>query len=296
MMLATRGAVSDIARLQDLGYRFDLKIDGVRCVATVEQGVVSLVSRAGVTITSQYPEIVEALRKALPHGSWELDGEIAVNDARGLPCWPLTGKRNAQVRNPEKWAEHLPATYYLFDLLRHDGDNVRGWSYVKRQEMLGLEISVWEQHPALALVLHSTDGQALWDVVVEHRLEGIVAKRESATYHSGRSADWVKIKRTSTVTCLVGGYDPGEGSRASTFGALHLYLLDDAQTLVQVGRVGSGFSNAELKRVMQALHRPPLIVEVEYLDISPDGLLRQPVFLRMRPDAGVTECTLDQLT
>lgn len=293
MMLANRGHVDDILRLQQVGSIFDLKIDGVRCLATIEDGTVSLESRQKVTITGQYPEVVGVLA-GLRSGLWVLDGEIAVNDEQGLPSWPLTAKRNAQTRFTAGWAAKLPATYYVFDVLVADGEDVRGKPLTERREILaGLD---------LTMVLSTTDGAALWDVVMQHRLEGIVAKRPSSRYHSGRSSDWVKIKHTQTVTCLVGGFDPGEGSRASTFGALHLYLLNDKGEPVQVGKVGSGFSDRELREVMRVLHhpdlltQPPLIVEVEYLDFSPGGLLRQPVFQRVRRDASVAECTLEQLT
>lgn len=290
MMLASRGKPADIARLQKAGYLFTLKVDGVRCKATVTDGKVELVSRQGVTITSQFPEVVEALHKALPVGHWVLDGELAVNDERGLPSWPLTHRRNAQTRNTSGWAAKLPATYYLFDLLVEDGHDISSRTTLARHEGLAaIPLS-----NSLAVVLNSFDGAALWEVVMQHGLEGLVAKRANAPYRNGRGADWVKIKRTSTVTCLVGGFSPGTGSRASTFGHLDLYLVRD-NALTLVGHVGSGFSDAELKQVMHALHRPPMIVEIEYLDVSPDGQLRQPVFLRMRTDVDITACTHDQL-
>lgn len=297
MMLATRGRVEDLTRLRDLGYTFDLKIDGVRCHAKIAKGgVVTLWSRAGVNITTQYPEIVAALSVAVPHGDWEFDGEIAVNNEAGLPSWPLTAKRNAQTRQTSGWAAKLPATFYLFDMLTHDGDDVRSWTYERRREMLNIEMMAWASSPHLQLVLHSDDPEALWDLVNKYDLEGIVAKRLSSTYRDKRTPDWVKVKRTSTVTCMVGGFEPGEGSRAGTFGALLLYLIDDQEQLVPVGKVGSGFSNSEVQQVMARLSEPPLIVEVEYLDFTRDGVLRQPVFQRIRTDAAVTDCTLDQLT
>lgn len=290
-MLATRGQVEDIARLQNLGYFFDLKIDGVRAQADVVDGQVTLRSRHGVTCTYQYPEIEATLRNLFPAGRWTFDGEIAVNDERGLPSWPLTHKRNAQVRNTSGWAAKLPATFYVFDVLEHDGVRSTRWALSSRRQALVQDLpSAGTVRP----VLSSTNGLALWDVVEENRMEGLIAKRPDSGYRAGRSQDWVKIKRTQTVTALVGGYDPGEGSRAPMFGALHLYLLD-GDSLVQVGKVGSGFNNVELREVMQAMHEPPLIVEVEYLDVSPDGLLRQPVFQRIRKDASVHDCTLDQL-
>lgn len=292
MMLATRGRREDLAQLQREGYLFDLKIDGVRAQADIIDGKVTLRSRAEVTCTFQYPEIVAALAEMFPIGRWTFDGEIAVNDERGLPSWPLTHKRNAQVKHTSGWAAKLPAVFYVFDVLEQNSISVRRWSLTNRRQVIDQEIS---KKGTVRPVLSSTNGAALWAVVEEHNLEGLVAKRPGSGYSSGRSQDWVKIKRTQTVTCLVGGYDRGDGSRALTFGALHLYLVDADERLVRVGNVGSGFSDKEVQEVMHGLHHPPLIVEVEYLDVSPGGLLRQPVFQKIRNDVHVQDCMLDQL-
>lgn len=292
MMLASRGAVEDIDRLQAEGYLFDLKIDGVRCLATVKDGHAALASRTGQSLTSAYPEIALPLGRMFTWGTWVFDGEIAVNDERGLPSWPLTHKRNAQGKNASYWSQQMPATYYVFDVLEAGHADLRTTAYANRRQALEAEFRPGDGR--IQPNLSTADGHALWDVVCQHRMEGMVAKRAESPYRDGRSSDWVKIKRTSTVSCMVGGYDPGEGSRAGTFGGLHLYLLDD-DGLVPVGKVGSGFSDVEIRRVMQAMHHPPLIVEVEYLDVSPDGQLRQPVFQRVREDLAVTDCTIDQL-
>lgn len=292
LMLATRGSPDDIKPLQDKGYLFDMKIDGIRCLATISDGRVALTSRTGVTITECYPEIEQAL-KDTRLTDIELDGEISIFDERGLPSWPLTHARNAKGARFEHWAQAMPAHLMVFDVLSLGQRNLRGWAYANRRQVLQQEAAGWGD--VVQPTLMSPDGEALWALVEAHRLEGMIAKRPEAPYRPGRQRDWVKIKRMNTVSCLVGGYDPGQGARASTFGALHLYLLDDSEALVRVGNVGSGFSNRDLREVMQGLHTPPLVVEVKYLDVSPDGLLRQPVFERIRTDIGVTECTLNQL-
>src|SRR5207237_7223797 len=180
MMLCVRGTPEDIPRLTKAGCVWSLKVDGVRCMADIEDGIVTLTSREGVTITSQYPEVVESLSTL--SGSWRLDGEIAVNDERGLPSWPLTAKRHAQTRFTSGWAAKLPATFHAFDLLTADGRDVRSLPFIDRfaaLEDLGLQV-----------VLHTTDGEALWKVVCEHGLEGMVAKRPRSRYRTGRSSDW----------------------------------------------------------------------------------------------------------
>lgn len=292
LMLSTRGSPDDVKLLQDKGYLFDMKIDGVRCLAVIESGQVALTSRTGIDITKCYPEIVAALKDTCP-SDIVLDGEISIFDERGLPSWPKTHLRAAKQSRFEHWSEALPAHLMVFDILRLGHQDLRPWAYANRRQVLEQEVK--DPSGVIVPTVLSADGEKMWELVREYDLEGLIAKRPDAPYRLGRSRDWVKIKRTNTVSCLVGGFDPGEGSRSATFGCLHLYLLDDAQTLVQVGKVGSGFSDRELKRVMQAMHSPPLIVEVEYLDVSPDGQLRQPVFQRMRDDLAVTDCTMNQL-
>lgn len=291
MMLASRGAVADIPRLRAAGYLFDLKVDGIRCVATVGDETVELRSRTGVAITGQYPEVVALLTAAFPSGRVTLDGEITVIGKDGFPDFRLTQKRHAQQRRAAQWSQTLPVVFLIFDVLELNGIDLRLTAYSRRRDMLDRTVA---QHEGLRATPVSPDGEALWEQVCAHNLEGMIAKKPDAPYRSGRSADWIKIKRTSTVTCLVGGFDPGEGARASTFGALHLYLLDEHNDLVQVGKVGGGFSDADLRKVTQLLLHPPLVVEVEYLDFN-SGQLRQPVFQRIRLDADPGTCTLDQL-
>lgn len=293
LMLARRGTLADLERLQSEGYLFDLKVDGVRCMARVDRGAVLLRSRSGEDITACYPEVTEQLGAQLPSGLWVLDGELAVSDERGRPSWPLTHKRAAQRSKYAQAAAALPVTFHVFDLLHAGLADISRQPFRERRELLD------QQFPPgriVTPVLHTRNGEALWKAVVEHQLEGVIAKRPAAAYKGGRSRDWLKIKRTSTVTCLVGGYEPGEGTRAATFGALYLFLLDDNRKLQPVGKVGSGFSDFELTQITAAMHDPPLIIEVEYLDVSPDGQLRQPVFQRIRKDAAIADCTTDQLT
>jgi bifunctional non-homologous end joining protein LigD len=144
-------------------------------------------------------------------------------------------------------------------------------------------------------------------------LEGIVAKRADSPYQSGRSDHWLKIRADKTGDFVVVGYTAPKGSRGG-FGALHLGGYSDG-TLVYVGRAGSGFSAKQLKEVSAELERlavpkppfegavpaeaesrwvaPELVAEVRYKEITGDGLLRQPVFLRFRDDKTAEECTIE---
>jgi bifunctional non-homologous end joining protein LigD len=150
----------------------------------------------------------------------------------------------------------------------------------------------------------------MFDEVRRMRLEGIVAKRADAPYASGRSGDWLKVRADRTGDFAVVGFSAPKRGRAG-FGALHLAVcVEDG--LVYAGRVGTGFNDeqlSELRDELQTLQvdepscsgplpksaghvwvEPRIVVEVRYKEITGDGLLRQPVFLGLRPDKPVEEC------
>lgn len=131
-------------------------------------------------------------------------------------------------------------------------------------------------------------------------LEGMVAKRLDAAYHSGqRSPAWRKVVRRRSARGIVVGYLPGEGSRATTLGSLVLAVGDDGG-LRWIGQVGTGFDEASLRAIREALDemtvdRPPietvppelanavwvdprLVAHVEYREWTDEGRLRQPSF------------------
>jgi ATP-dependent DNA ligase len=150
------------------------------------------------------------------------------------------------------------------------------------------------------------DGAGLLEAVKEMGLEGIMAKQRQSVYLIGkRSEAWLKIKTRQTTECLIIGYTEGKGDRQNTFGALHL-AQRRGEELQYVGKVGTGFDEHLLEEVSDALQNlprtrkpvrektsddarsiwlePKLICEVGYGSLTPDGLLREPVFIRLRPD------------
>src|ERR1051326_2096876 len=144
-------------------------------------------------------------------------------------------------------------------------------------------------------------------------LEGIVAKQADSPYKSGRSDLWLKVRADKTGDFVVVGFTEPRGSRGG-FGALHLGGYSDGK-LVYAGRAGSGFSAKQLKEVSDRLEelaidrpafagpvpaeqesrwvKPELVAEVRYKEVTDDGLLRQPVFLRFRDDKKQEECVIE---
>lgn len=284
------------------GWLFELKIDGFRALARTAEGGAALRYRRGRDASAVYPDLVAAL-SGLPAGL-VLDGEIAVLDSRGLPSFQRLQGR-ALLTQPLEVAQAAragPATYFAFDLLAFEDRDLRGLPLRERKRLL--ELIVPRTGAVRALEHVEESGEALYEKAVAAGLEGVMAKRADSRYAAGRSLDWLKVRRMRTGDFAVVGFTEPVGSRGG-FGALHLALGAEAG-LVYCGRVGTGFGErelADLRARLSALRtpsppcagplpkgkgnawvRPDLIAEVRYHEITEEGLLRQPVFLRLRDD------------
>jgi bifunctional non-homologous end joining protein LigD len=291
------------------GWLFELKLDGYRIRAARQDGAARLVTRNGHDLAATFPEIARAVA-ALPFDGIILDGELVVPDDAGHPSFQRLQNRAKLTRGLEvrRAAVEAPAMLYLFDLLACEGYDTRPLPLVERKSLL--ERVVPRVGPLKYLEHFVKDGEALYEQVVRMGLEGIVAKKADAPYRAGRSASWLKIRADKTDDFVVVGFTRPKGSR-SGFGALDLGAYDDGK-LVYTGRVGSGFTAAQLKDVSATLEQsarsapafeglsppdkghtwvePTLVVEVRYKEWTNEGLLRQPVFVRFRDDKPPTEC------
>jgi len=288
------------------GWAYEFKWDGVRALADVSYGDKHLYARSGVEITTAYPELIplaEQVDDAL------LDGEVVLFNELGQPSFTALAER-MHVRNPTKAARlaaSMPVTYMIFDLLRLRGEDLTGRPYRERRaalESLGLGAARWAVPPAFA------DGPATFEAAGEHRLEGVMAKRTDSAYRPGvRSPDWVKVKLEVTGDFVVGGWRPG----ARKVGGLLVGVPRPDGRLTFRGRVGGGIGAAlerELLRELEPLRTdgspfagdvpredargaiwvtPRIVVEIKYGQRTPDGRLRFPRILRLRPDKPVEE-------
>jgi bifunctional non-homologous end joining protein LigD len=286
-----------LAVLQRRGYSFEFKWDGIRALILLTEGTVRVINRRCRDITYRYPDLVDALSglgiEAL------IDGEIVVLDENGCSDFAAAHRRDAQgnIRSARQLAQAVPVQFAAFDILELNGEDMRLSHHQARHALLYALQETFKGTPVV-FPPTSKDGAAMWQLVQDRCLEGLIAKSPGSSYTPGRRAKtWVKIKRTSTITALVCGYEPGEGSRAPYFGALHLALLDEDGRLCPVGKVGSGFTDADLVHFRERLdgNDHPIMVEVKYLEVSPQGQLRMPVFVSERTDIDPTACTFDQL-
>jgi bifunctional non-homologous end joining protein LigD len=293
----------------DPEWLFELKYDGFRAIASRDGARPRLFYRRGADSTAVFPDLARALL-ALPAERFVADGEIVVLDDTGRPVFQRLQKRALLTapRDVERAAAELPATLFLFDLLAFEDYDLRGLPLVERKNLLARLVPA--AGPIRPVDHVMGQGRALYATVRELGLEGMVAKRARSTYRSGRFRDWQKVRIDKVGDFAVVGFTKAEGSRTG-FGSVHVAVQKE-EGLVYVGKVGGGFSEKELtsaRAEMETLRlaRPPcvgplpggsghawvqprLVVEVRYKEITEEGLLRQPTFLRFRTDKLPTEC------
>ncbi len=300
-MLATAGEMPE----DDARWGYEFKWDGVRAVASVHRGALTLTSRKGTEITVRYPEMGR-LPAALAGHDAVVDGEIVAMDDQGRPDFGALQNRMHRT-GPEvpRMAAAKPVTYLVFDLLRWDGEDLLALPYAERRarlDALGIAGHRWVATPWFA-----GGGPGVLAASEENGLEGVVAKRLDSPYRPGlRSPDWRKIKNFRTQAVVVGGWRPGQGRRTGTIGSLLVGVPDDEGRLVYVGHVGTGFSDQDLRdlqRMLTARRDPPfegdlprevtrdahwvepdLVGEVAYAVWTADNRLRHPAWRGVRDD------------
>jgi bifunctional non-homologous end joining protein LigD len=311
-MLAT---LADIDRFSpDAGddWVFEMKWDGYRAIATVRDGAVELRSRNGLDFTPTYPEL-RALADAVD-GDVVLDGEIVALDASGRPSFGLLQTRSGitSPRDVERARKAQGVRFFAFDILERDGRSLGSRPYTERRAELRAavrDIDVVRVPPDAG-----TDLETAVATSRKLGLEGVIAKRATSPYRLGRrSRDWLKIKHTRTQEVVVAGWRPGNGARADTVGSL-LVGVPGPSGLEYVGRVGSGFTDAQLADIRVRLDgmsrattplvgvppldakdarwvTPKLVGEVEYAEVTADRRLRAPTWRAWRPEKSPEEIT-----
>lgn len=293
------------------GWFFELKYDGYRVIACTSDRAGTLHYRSGLETSAAFPEITRTLA-ALPYGHLVIDGEIVVLDADARPNFSRLQKRAllGRSRDVETAMREHPVILYAFDLLGFEDCDLRGLPLRERKRLLA---ALLPSAGAVRFADHiERDGLGLWRHVEALGLEGMVAKRADAPYTAGRGDAWLKIRIEHTADLVVVGFTDPEGSRPH-LGSLHL-ARHDGTGLVYSGKVGSGFDDAMLKTLRSRLDgteietpvcsgapvgargshwvTPTFAAEIRFKHVTDDGMLRHPVFLRIRDDKPLHDCVL----
>lgn len=316
------------------GWLFELKYDGIRALAVGEpqeradslrprrgseppepvgggaRGRIRILNRKRQDIAAAFPEIAAAAAH-LPCASFAIDGEIIALDDRGAGSFERLQRRlgASDPASVARAAAEVPVAMFCFDLLAVAGHDLRPLPLLERKRILS---RLLPPRGILRFADHiAGEGEDLYRLVRQRRLEGMIAKRAASSYRSGRrSSDWLKVRAPRTADLAIVGFLPGKGSRRA-LGSLML-AWRGAAGLRYAGNVGSGLDEETIERLLAAFAaetretpafesaeklgraarfvEPRLVAEVRFTEATSKGLLRQPVFLRLRDDKEITAC------
>lgn len=284
----------------------EVKFDGYRTQAHIENHKTKLLTRSGLNWTEKYPTVASTLQ-SLSVQNAIFDGEVVWLDDQGRSHFQ-------NLQNSLKEQDSKRIFYYVFDLLFLNGVDLRSRTLLERKKLLSRVLEGFEN----SNVRYSDHivGQAkeFFKISCDHELEGIISKRADHSYVSKRSESWVKSKCHLQQEFVIGGFTQGRGGRTG-FGALLLGVFED-QKLRYVGRVGTGFSEQslrELKKKLSQLEKkktpfhlnipkerglhwvdPILAAEVSFANWTSEGLLRTPVFNGLREDKAPGEISIEK--
>ncbi len=281
----------------DDDYIYELKLDGIRCVAYIEPKLVTLQNKRFKDLTDIYPELSD-IRKCVKKRVI-LDGELVVL-TDGKPDFYAVQKRSL-MKNSFRIsfaAKKNPVQFVAYDILYFDGKDLTDKPLLKRKEILfknvkegfNLSISRWIEK----------SGVAFFELAKKENLEGIVAKKKDGLYHIGkRTSEWIKIKVMQDEDLLVLGYQPDENGKVKD---LILGYYDESGVLQYRGKVYLGVSKAEQKIIAEFAKKntvkipwfdkyknavwlkPQLVGTVQFMCETGSGGMRQPVWKGLSED------------
>jgi bifunctional non-homologous end joining protein LigD len=294
----------------DPDWVYEVKWDGYRALAFINEGVVELFSRNNKSFNDKfYP-----LKKALE--TWKinavLDGEILVINDKGI----------SKFGNLQNWRSEADGEliFYIFDLIWYEGKSLTDLPLIERQQVLKEVLPADDDSIRLSKVFEAS-GTEFFKAAEKMGLEGIIAKKADSTYSANlRSKDWLKIKVSKRQEVVIGGYTKNEET-TKAFSSLLLGIYEEGK-FQYVGKVGTGFSSAQQKEMLKQFEplttekspfttepdynkpsrfrpnppkakatwlKPELVCEVAFTEITSDGIFRHPSFQGMRSDKNAAE-------
>jgi len=285
---------------------YELKLDGIRCVAYLDKSGATLRNKRNKDVTAIYPELVLIHKQA--KNRCILDGEVFVLKDGRTDFFEM--QRRALMGNKfriDLAAAKLPVSFVAFDLLYLDGDQITGRPLMERKKLLEKTVSDSERLAVSRYI--EQKGVALYEAAEKQELEGVVAKRKDSKYYFGkRTKDWIKCKALLDEDFVICGYYQKAENIVSVI--LGSYA---AGNLVYRGHVVMGVSREDYRRMAAAERarkenhcasfpdfegaawlEPVLVCTVKFMEYTPGGGLRQPVFKGLRDDKEPKECVLNE--
>jgi bifunctional non-homologous end joining protein LigD len=291
---------------------FEIKLDGYRALALRGGNQTRILSRNQKDLGKKFQIIADSIA-GLAVQDAVIDGEIVALDDKGRPSFQLLQGHDMGLVRP-------PIVFYAFDLLRLNGQDLRGLPIEERKAKLAALLKT----PPAAIRFSASFTENIDQLLTKVRelgLEGLIGKRAGSKYDSKRSGAWVKIKLYQQGSFVIGGYTQPAGERKH-MGALLVGVYESGK-LKFAGRVGTGFSERLLKSLSVELNKiavkdcpffnlpatgrgldpgltaaemkrcvwvnPIVICEVKFTEWTRDDRLRHPVFIGLREDKSPTD-------
>jgi bifunctional non-homologous end joining protein LigD len=298
------------APFDDGEWQYEVKWDGFRTLAYINDGEVDLLSRNNKSFNDKFYPITNLLQ------SWKinavLDGEILVLNDKGI----------SKFGDLQNWRSEADGALilYVFDLLWYDGKNLMSLPLSDRQAILKSVLPKDDDRVRIGKVFKAS-GKEFYKVAQKLELEGIMAKKSSSTYTPDlRSKDWLKIKVQQRQEVIIAGYTKNENT-TKLFSSLLLGVYENGE-LQFTGKVGTGFTKKMQEELLEAFKpyetnksafkvipdinkpsrfrpdppmavatwlKPELVGEIAFAEITNDGVFRQPSFKGLRPDKNAAE-------
>lgn len=282
---------------------YEVKYDGYRIIAYVENNAARLVSRNGGDYTNHFKDIAASLVSLASGKAMVLDGEVVIADESGRTDFQA-------LQNYMKNANGKGLTYAVFDILALDGEDLRDKQLIERKSILESVLNADFKNLYYSPYVKNR-GLESFTAACKAGMEGIVAKRENSAYVGGRSSDWIKLKCDNRQEFVIGGYTQSD-KRTRGVSSIILGIYEGSE-LIYVGRAGTGFTEREangLEKKFGEYHRgnspfankvdhrkdekifwlePALAAEIKFAEWTEENLLRQASYKGLRTDKDVRE-------